>query len=61
MNYDEFIASKLVSAKPVGSEGMVSVRLGRKFLGTELKASYFRDACGHLRAAEQGAGDLFAA
>lgn len=38
----------------VGSEGVGALRLGRKFVGVELKESYFRRACINLRA-EEGA------
>lgn len=46
----------------IGSEGYVSLRMGRKFIGTELKPAYFRQAVKNLTDAEaQGvAGDLFA-
>lgn len=46
----------------VGSEGYVSLRHGRKFVGTELKPSYFRQACKYLDEAERlgPASDLFA-
>lgn len=37
----------------IGSEGVVSVRQGRRFLGCELKASYWRTASENLVAAEQ--------
>lgn len=42
----------------IGSEGYCSLKMGRKFIGTELKPSYFRDACQWLKqaTAEQ---DLF--
>lgn len=44
----------------IGSEGYESVRLGRKFVGIELKPEYFRVAVKNLRHAEQIAlGDLF--
>jgi hypothetical protein len=43
----------------IGSEGYCSVRMGRKFVGFELKASYFRQAVMNLRAAEQRPDDLF--
>lgn len=36
----------------IGSEGYVSVRHCRKFIGCELKPSYFRVACRNLRDAE---------
>lgn len=32
----------------IGSEGYVSLKLGRKFVGTELKESYWRQACANL-------------
>ena len=46
----------------IGSEGYESVRLGRRFLGIELKASYYDVACRNLYAAEQKKtqGSLFA-
>ena len=37
----------------VGSEGVVSLRLGRRFVGVELKPSYWRVAARNLRAAER--------
>jgi DNA modification methylase len=45
----------------IGSEGFVSLQLGRKFVGVELKTSYYQQAVRNLDAAcrEQGA-DLFA-
>jgi DNA modification methylase len=43
----------------VGSEGYVALRRGRKFVGVELKESYFRHAARHLAAAEANAADLF--
>lgn len=41
----------------IGSEGVMSLRLGRKFIGVELKESYFRQACRNLEA-EDRQGDL---
>lgn len=35
----------------IGSEGFVSIKMGRKFIGTELKESYFRQAAEYLRSA----------
>lgn len=43
----------------IGSEGVVALRLGRKFIGVELKESYWRQACRHLDA-EDRQGDMFA-
>jgi DNA modification methylase len=45
----------------IGSEGYQSIVFNRKFIGIELKESYWRVACQNLRAAEQKAheGELF--
>jgi DNA modification methylase len=43
----------------IGSEGVVALRKRRRFVGTELKLEYWRQAAGHLAAAERGAVDLF--
>lgn len=45
----------------IGSEGHESVRLHRKYIGIELKESYWRVACQNLHMAEQKAheGELF--
>lgn len=44
----------------IGSEGFVAVEMGRKFVGAELKQSYFEQAARNLAAAEQGqTQDLF--
>lgn len=37
----------------IGSEGVVSIEQGRRFVGIELKASYWRDAVENLRDAER--------
>jgi DNA modification methylase len=44
----------------IGSEGFVALEMGRKFIGSELKASYFRQACRNLDAALSGSVGLFA-
>lgn len=44
----------------IGSEGYVSVQMGRRFVGVELKASYFAQAKGNLAAAKASTSDLFA-
>jgi hypothetical protein len=46
----------------IGSEGYVSLQEGRRFIGAELKTSYWEQACRNLRAATQssGATPLFA-
>lgn len=40
----------------IGSEGVASLRAGRRFVGVELKQSYWKQACEHMRAmsAQQG-------
>lgn len=43
----------------IGSEGYKSLQLGRKFVGSELKASYFEQACQNLAGAT-AQPDLFA-
>ncbi len=37
----------------IGSEGYVALQMGRKFIGTELKPSYFKVACKNLDEAEK--------
>ena len=45
----------------IGSEGHVALQMGRKFIGTELKESYFKVAAKNLEEAENiKQGDLFA-
>lgn len=43
----------------IGSEGFQAIKYGRKFFGTELKESYFKQAVQYLKAAEAEAADLF--
>lgn len=46
----------------IGSEGFMAVKLGRKFIGVELKESYWKQACANLRRAESEIeGGLFTA
>ena len=45
----------------IGSEGYVALKLNRKFVGVELKETYWRQACHHLDAAYGTSNDLFAA
>jgi hypothetical protein len=40
----------------IGSEGYVAVRTGRRFIGIELKDSYYRQAVKHLQRAEEERG-----
>lgn len=44
----------------IGSEGYAAIKAGRRFLGTELKESYFRQAVKYLIEAEASGRDLFA-
>lgn len=39
----------------IGSEGYVALQEGRRFVGAELKASYYKQAVANLRTAEPGA------
>ena len=43
----------------IGSEGYVSLEMGRRFVGVELKASYFKQAAANLEAATRKTQDLF--
>jgi hypothetical protein len=43
----------------IGSEGAMALKLRRRFVGVELKESYWRQACRNLEAAEREAVDLF--
>lgn len=44
----------------IGSEGYVAIQSGRRFVGVELKQSYYRQAVENLRTALVSSGDLFA-
>jgi len=43
----------------IGSEGYVSLQMGRKFVGVELKRSYWTQAAANLAQAKAQMGDLF--
>ena len=43
----------------IGSEGFSAMKLGRKFIGTELKESYFNQALKYLDEASRIEGDIF--
>jgi DNA modification methylase/superfamily II DNA or RNA helicase len=43
----------------IGSEGVCALKMRRRFIGAELKPSYWKLACDYLRRAEAEAGDLF--
>ena len=49
-NPDDVVLSPFMG---IGSEGYVSIRHNRRFVGCELKPSYFRVACTNLRDAER--------
>lgn len=44
----------------IGSEGYVALKMGRKFIGAELKRSYWEQACRNLENAKREQGGLFA-
>ena len=45
----------------VGSEGVVALEMGRRFVGAELKSSYYAQAIANLKIAERvKQQDLFA-
>lgn len=43
----------------IGSEGYMAVKMGRRFIGTELKPSYFELACQNIEDAKKEQGGLF--
>lgn len=43
----------------IGSEGYEAIKAKRQFIGVELKASYFSQACANLKAAQQQSQGLF--
>lgn len=43
----------------IGSEGYVALQMGRRFVGAELKESYWKQARANLAAAKEHAGELF--
>ena len=45
----------------IGSEGYVTLQMGRRFVGVELKQSYYQQAARNLAMAMRGTADLFAA
>jgi DNA modification methylase len=44
----------------IGSEGWIALQMGRKFIGAELKRSYWEQACRNLSKAKEEQGGLFA-
>lgn len=57
-NPDDIVLSPFMG---IGSEGYVALELGRRFVGAELKDSYFKQAVANLEAALAKTQDLFAA
>lgn len=55
-NPDDVVLSPFMG---IGSEGYVALRLKRKFLGVELKSSYFQQAQRYLSDADRNAASLF--
>lgn len=43
----------------IGSEGFIAVKQNRKFVGVELKPTYFKNACKYVAEAEADASSLF--
>jgi DNA modification methylase len=43
----------------IGSEGYIALQMGRKFIGTELKESYFNQAVKNLKSAQDDQTPLF--
>lgn len=56
-NPDDIVLSPFMG---IGSEGYVSLEMGRRFVGVELKTSYFQQAARNLDAATKKTQDLFA-
>lgn len=56
-NPDDIVLSPFMG---IGSEGYVALEMGRRFVGAELKASYFNQAVQNLAAAVTKTEDLFA-
>ena len=57
-NPDDIVLSPFMG---IGSEGYVALQMGRKFVGAELKDSYFKQAAANLGSAVVITQDLFAA
>ena len=56
-NPDDIVLSPFMG---IGSEGYVALEMGRRFVGVELKASYYGQATRNLDAATRKMDDLFA-
>jgi DNA modification methylase len=42
----------------IGSEGVIAIEQGRRFIGVELKDSYYRQAVANLQAAHDGGAQM---
>lgn len=56
-NKDDIVLSPFMG---IGSEGFVALEMGRRFVGVELKESYFKQAASNLEQATKLTTDLFA-
>lgn len=56
-NKDDIVLSPFMG---IGSEGFVALEMGRRFVGVELKESYFKQAASNLENATKLTSDLFA-
>lgn len=56
-NKDDIVLSPFMG---IGSEGFVALEMGRRFIGVELKESYFKQAAQNLENATKLTNDLFA-
>lgn len=56
-NKDDIVLSPFMG---IGSEGFVALEMGRRFIGVELKDSYFKQAAQNLENATKMTNDLFA-
>jgi DNA modification methylase len=54
-NPDDVVLSPFMG---IGSEGWAALKAGRRFIGTELKESYYRQAIKYLAEADASRGDL---
>ena len=55
-NPDNIVLSPFMG---IGSEGVVSLKLNRRFIGVELKEAYWRQSCKHLAISEASSETLF--
>jgi len=56
-NPGDFVLSPFMG---IGSEGFCAVEMGRKFVGVELKRSYWEQACRNIESAQSESRELFA-